>query len=146
MDETWESRALPLLTRLAEQEGIGTVVMIGDLADETGIDADALAIELKRLVEGGYVGGDLGFVMGPLRNGHIAGPVLTERGARAVGLWPSDDPYEAFIALIERQLVDEDDSDTKTKLRKLRDVLGEIGKGTASGLLVALVQASGHLH
>jgi hypothetical protein len=50
------------------------------------------------------------------------------------------------MALIEKQLAEEADTETKSKLRKLRETLAEIGKGTASGLLVTLIQAGAHLH
>jgi DNA-binding transcriptional ArsR family regulator len=145
MNETWDSRAAPIMRALGEREGIGTGFGIRDLAASLGLDPDAVAIELRRLLDAGYVSATIAQPMGPLANGTVMSPRLSERGARAVGMWPSDDPYEALVALIETQLAKEGDTETKTKLRKLREVLGDVGKGTASGLLVALIQASGHI-
>jgi hypothetical protein len=111
------------------------------------MEVDPVAVELKRLVHGGYVGDQLRSNPGASAgSAELDRPMLYEPGARAVGLWPSDDPYEALLALIERQLAEEGDTETKTKLRKLRETLAEVGKGTASGLLVALIQAGAHLH
>jgi hypothetical protein len=40
---------------LAAQEGIGTVVVVGELASSLDLDADGAAIELKRLMDARYV-------------------------------------------------------------------------------------------
>lgn len=144
MDETWESVAVPLMKAIAERESAADLVMVGDLAESAALDPEATLVELVRLVDAQYVSGEVQ-IMGEADGSHVLNVMLSERGARAVGLWPSGDPYEALIALIEKQLAEEGDTETKTKLRKLRDTLGEIGKGTASGLLVALIQAGAHL-
>jgi hypothetical protein len=145
VEDTWESVALPLMNAIAECESAGSLAMVGALAQSASLDSEATLVELVRLVDAHYVTGDVQ-IMGEADNSHIVNPMLSERGARAVGLWPPDDPYEALMALIEKQLVEENDEEAKTKLRKLRDALGEIGKGTVSGLLVALIQAGAHLH
>jgi hypothetical protein len=146
MQEKWESRAVPIMKAIAERESAADLVMIPDIAQEAALDPEAVLVELSRLVNAGYVDGEVQIAGGGAENAHLLNPVLSERGARAVGLWPSDDPYEALMALIEKQLAEEADTETKTKLQKLREALSEIGKGTASGLLVALIQAGAHLH
>ena len=131
---------------IATDESVTSLWMIPELAEAAGLDAEVVLVELSRLIQAGYVDAHIE-VMGAAENSHVMNAHLSERGARAVGLWPSDDPYEALVALIEKQLAEEGDTETKTKLRKLRETLAEVGKGTASGLLVALIQAGGaHLH
>jgi hypothetical protein len=69
--------------------------------------------------------------------------VLLERGARAVGQWPTDDPYEALLALIDERLLDANlDEETQTKLQRFRNALIDVGKGAAGGLLAALIRSS----
>lgn len=68
-------------------------------------------------------------------------PMLTERGARAVGLWPSDDPYELLVALLDRQIAAEDSDDERTRLQRLRATVRDVGKGTVTALLVELIKA-----
>ena len=49
--------------------------------------------------------------------------------------------------LIEKQLAEEGDTETKTKLRKLRETPRRgVGKGTASGLLVKHSHPGGRCH
>lgn len=63
-----------------------------------------------------------------------------ERGARTIGMWPTNDPYELLVQLLERHIGEEPNEERKGKLRRLRDDLGDIGKGTVSGVLVELMK------
>jgi hypothetical protein len=58
-------------------------------------------------------------------------------------MWPTNDPYELLVQLLERQIVAEPNEERKGRLRALRDGLGDIGKGTISGLLVELIKLGG---
>ncbi len=86
----WDEVAMPVLRWIGEHEADGTV-KIGHLADELGLDPLAVANELDRLVGAAFVAGEVRKVM----SGNNARPWslypvhLMERGARAVGMWPS---------------------------------------------------------
>lgn len=75
---------------------------------------------------------DVGFDLGEVR--------LLERGHRATGRWPSDDPFEAFTELLEKQIAQEDDPEQRSKLQAVLGAVIDVGKGTASGLLTAYLK------
>lgn len=57
-DDTWFSRALPILEALARREN-DLMVDLGDIADETGIPAEDVDRELERLIGSDYLQGQL---------------------------------------------------------------------------------------
>lgn len=116
------------------------LVSLGELAEETGITVDVIDPEVTRLLESGFLRGECRRVMGPADHWCVLNPVLTEKGARAIGMWPSEDPYEALVALLESRIREETDEDQRSRLRKLRDSLREVGKGVAVGVLTELVK------
>ncbi len=60
---------------------------------------------------------------------------LAPAGARAVGLWPSSDPYEALLALLDRRVVEAPDEDTRSRLRRVRDTITGLGRDVGSNLI-----------
>ncbi len=138
-DDTWYSRALPILQAVREVEGTDEsyVFQIGDLADRTGIDPRQVVVEVERLIEGGYLSGKLGGPMsgGDVRPWHVANARLAPAGARVVGLWPSTDPYEALLALLERRVAEAPDEETRSRWRKVLDTITGLGRDVGSNLL-----------
>ena len=61
-------------------------------------------------------------------------------GMRAVGAWPSDDPYDALVGLLERHIEGNADEVKRSKLRALQSSVAEVGKATVAGLLVGVGQ------
>jgi len=120
-----------------------TTLSIGEIADDTSLEPEHVVTELERLIEGGYVAGPLRKLMsgGDLRPWFIVSPRLTDKGTRAVRIWPGTD--ELLSALTERA-ESESDPERKSKLRALAaaarsvgvDVLGEV-------LAAAAKQAAG---
>ncbi len=141
--ETWYSRALPILGAVRDVEATDDsyVFQIGDLADRTGLDPRQVVVEVERLIEGGYLSGKLGGPMsgGDVRPWHVSNARLAPAGARVVGLWPSSDPYEALLALLERRLAEAPDEDTRSRLRKVRDTITGLGRDVGSNLLANLL-------
>lgn len=141
--DTWYSRALPILEAVRDVEGSeeSFLFMIGDLADRTGLDPHHVVVEVERLIEGGYLSGKVG---GPTSGGdfrpwHISNVRLAPTGARVVGLWPSDDPYEALLALLDRRLAEAPDEDTRSRLRKVRDGITGLGKDVGTNLIAGVL-------
>lgn len=56
-DETWYSRALPILQAVREVEGTDEAhaIPIGALAERLSLDPGHVAVEVERLIEGGYL-------------------------------------------------------------------------------------------
>ncbi len=75
VDETWYSRALPILEAVRDVEGTDNayVLQIGDLADRTGLDPRHVVVEVERLIDGGYLSGKLSKLLtgGDVRPWHI---------------------------------------------------------------------------
>ncbi len=122
------------------------LVNIGQIAAGTGLDPNEGTDEVERLCAAGYLTGPLTKMMtgGDPRPWFLENSHLGERGLRVVGAWPSDDPYEALLALLERRIVATDDPEEKSKLAKLRGSLADVGKQVIAGLLVELAKGTIH--
>ena len=72
-----------------------------------------------------------------LENSHLG-----EKGLRVVGAWPSDDPYDALLALLERKIEATDDPAEKSKLAALRGSVADVGKQVIAGLLVEMAKGT----
>jgi hypothetical protein len=140
-EETWERVALPLLRQIAdaEQQHLPGLDMDA-VARELGLPAHEVKAELDRLIEAGFVADKVAKHLGG--SVHLASPRLSEKGARAVGMWPSNDPYDALLALLDRRLLDDSLGDEeRTKLQRVRATLTDVGKSTVAGVLAALVKS-----
>ena len=132
--DTWYSLALPIMGWVAEIEGQTIQVTSGEIAGRFDVGDRAAEVELKRLIEGGWI--DALDTTGYGGGLSLMEPRLTEKGARAVGRWPSNDPYEALMAVLESRIVDPDiDATTRSRLVRFRDGLVDVGKGMVSGVL-----------
>jgi predicted ArsR family transcriptional regulator len=136
-EDTWYSLALPLLEYL-NQLPPHSFPSIGQIADALGADPHAVASEIDRLSEAGYIRGSLQIRVagGDPRPSFINHAELAERGARAVGLWPAEDPYDALVALLEQRINEEPDEEHRLSLRKLGSALAGVGKATGTALLI----------
>jgi hypothetical protein len=145
--DRWYSRALPLLETLGALEDEARDIGVPELAGRAGLTAEAVDRELRRLMEAGYVLGqydDGGYTRDP------AAAVLLEfelsaKGARAVGAYPSTDPYEALLAILDRRIAEAPDEDTRSRFQKIRDGLkrlgGDVGSNVVANLLAELLRA-----
>jgi hypothetical protein len=142
-DDAWYSRALPILEAVRDIEGSDEsyVFQIGALADRTGLDPRHVVVEVERLIEGGYLSGKLAKMMtgGDVRPWHVNNARLAPAGARVVGLWPSNDPYEALLAVLERRVTEAPDEETQSRWRKVRDTIAGLGKDVGTNLIAGVL-------
>lgn len=61
---------------------------------------------------------------------------------QATGAWPSHDPFDELIRVLEERAAQSDDPVEAAKLRGWRGHLIDVGKGTASGVLTAAMRAT----
>ncbi len=139
-DRTWETLTLPVLEKVADAEAVGRDLSMEELSRDLGAPPSAIGAELVRLLNGEYITGEIEEEMGNRAMLEISEPVLLERGARAVGKWPSDDPYEALLALLDARIESATDDDTRSRLRRFRDNVRDVGKGALGGVLGALIR------
>ena len=124
--DLWETRALPILRFIAEQEGQQRLITIGELAEATGVAPNLVTVEVERLLEAGYI-------PGRLRKSRTGGDPtpwfldqarLTERGARAVSIWPK---AEQFLQVLEARADEESDPGRKKALVTLVSAIKDVG-------------------
>jgi hypothetical protein len=144
-DDEWYDLAEPLLEYIhANAPKMGSM-NVGAIADALQRDPQAVAKQIDKLHGAQFLTGGVYWPGGrDPRQATVNSPGLAERGLRVVGAWPTDDPYEALIELLDRQIESASDDQTKTKLATLKDTLATVGKSTVASLLVAL--ASGGVH
>lgn len=140
--QTWSVRELPILEAIfnleeAKDEHGFNSVGPGDVAEEVGLDLDEVRRGIRALYEAGFVeGNDASSGAG----WDLFGLRLLERGRRAVGQWPTDDPYVSLVKMIESQIAAEPEGERKTRMKKLLGTLTEVGSDVAGSVLSAFVQ------
>lgn len=146
--EHWYSRALPILRtiRLLEDDDVRDIG-VAELAKRTDLTPGAVQRELRRLMDEDYILAeydDGGYTRDPA-NAMLLEFQLSAAGARAVGTYPSRDPYEALVAILERRIAESPDEETRSRLRKLLDgvkrLTGEVGTNVVANVLVELGRA-----
>jgi hypothetical protein len=132
----WESRALPILKYIAAHETDMGFITIAELASATGIEGHAMVIEVERLIESGYVPGDLQKMMtgGDPSSWFLTKSRLTERGARAVSLWPT---AEKLVETLEARAQAEADPVRKKALTELLETARQVGVPVLAEILAA---------
>jgi DNA-binding IclR family transcriptional regulator len=147
-EDTWDAIAVPILEIVARVEGRTQRLTVGDLCEELGLpesDADRVVIEVSRLLDGDFIGGTWRRPLAPPTGSWIAGPFLTERGARTVGRWPSEDLYEGLLQQLNRASEETTDPERKALLKKVAGTVGEVGQGVLTNVLASFVKATAGL-
>lgn len=70
---------------------------------------------------------------------------LLERGRRAVGQWPPEDQYDAFVAVLEQQISDAATDEERTRLDRIRDAAVGVGRDVLTSVLSAWARQAGGL-
>jgi hypothetical protein len=142
-EDTWYQLALPVLEYLSHREPF-TFPNVGEMADALGADPNAVVVEIDRLAEAGYIRGGVRKMAtgGDPRPWMFHQPELAERGARAVGMWPAEDPYDALLALVERRISEEADEERRSKLRRLAGSLADLGKSVGTAIPIEWAKAT----
>lgn len=141
-EPTWETVAIPIMDAVdaLQREGVGSVALV-KIAEQSGLTFEQVEAEIDLLVAAGYVGYEVVREQGRPRAARLNFAQVYEKGARIIGRWPSSDPYDALLELLDRRILDDRiDDDTRSSLRKLRGALVDVGKGAAGGVLAALVR------
>jgi hypothetical protein len=137
-EATWTKVEAPILTAIADwrpKPGRPGPTS-SDIIETTGLDADAITTALDRLKAAQYVTGS--------RLNGAGGAVLfvnlhlCERGLRAAGVWPADDPFEDLVRVLNDQIAHEHDADRAGRLRRLLSAVVEAGRDVAVGVLTEL--------
>jgi hypothetical protein len=134
--DLWETRALPILQYVADHEAEGAIINIGQLAEGTGIEPRFVLVEVERLIDGGYLAGELQKLMtgGDPTPWFLTESRLSERGARAVSIWPR---AEQLLQTLEERAAAEPDPGRKRALGVLVSAAREVGAPVLAEVLGA---------
>jgi hypothetical protein len=134
---TWESRELPILECIAWAEAQGRTIDLSTVIAEAGIDRKSAETGAEALYDAGYLTG----IKASSFDGYdLINIRLQERGRRAVGQWPSEDPFGSLIGYLESRIEVEEDPEAKTKLQRLLGAVLETGREVGTSVLTALLQ------
>ena len=135
-EDLWETRALPILRYIADHEGEQQFINIGQLAEATRIEPNLVTVEVERLLDAGYIPGELVKTAtgGDPRPWFLDRPRLTERGGRAVSVWPK---AEQLLQVLEARAKVEPDPARKKTLIRLVGTVKEVGLPVLAEILSA---------
>jgi hypothetical protein len=145
MDSDWQQNVMPLLKAASELER--------QLPPGSGITQDALNVSLGRPAGDPQTATTLiqlstaGYLRDEQSVEQVDGPIffrLGEKALQRVAGWPGagGDLTSDLLALIEQRLADpEVSNDERKRLERMRDTVGDVGKGVMTGLLTALIKS-----
>jgi hypothetical protein len=141
-EETWNKVELPILERLAQAElddTFDTAFGYADMAEAFGVSPRQAEIALGALVDARFIKADSddGGFSGQRT---IAVRGLTEKGRRAVGQWPSEDPYSDLLQVLDARIEATADPTEKSKLRSFRETVVGMGRSVATSLLTEYIK------
>lgn len=124
MATRWETRDLPFLRVAAQRLDTAVPALIAtQLADEVGLTPEECFAAARALVQADYLAGNLTGSQQGLNE--VILTALTERGRRAVGIWPAEDSAEAFEAALLEVAARTKDPEQAGRLRRIaREVAG----------------------
>lgn len=124
LSDRWSTREFPVLVEVArrlDEEGEATneVVVHGAVAEALSLDVDGVEASVRALIDAGYLRREK-----PGRESLRASwsgwhnLELTERGRRAVGLWPSGEGVDALVDALRQAEAETTDPEEKSRIRQ----------------------------
>lgn len=141
-EDTWTTKALPLLEQLVSAEDDPHATSYSIL-QATSSDS-ALRRQLAALIEDGYVAGATAHW--PLGAGGptIVADVLraTPKGRRAAGQWPSGQVGDILIRSLESALIELPNGETKSRVASLLEATRGISVDVLSGIVSNVIKST----
>jgi hypothetical protein len=144
LTSTWnerEQKILEVVARFEEDDEIN--VGVADLAKAAGLDFEN-SFERGSGASGRRLHERRG--ASTLDGYDLLAPRLLERGRRAIGQWPSEQTFEAFLHALDEQIVETEDPLERSRLEKLRAAAADVGKGVLGAVLTAIIKQQTGLH
>jgi hypothetical protein len=138
LPDRWATRDLPVLRRIAEVVEVDNAdeVRPEGVAADLGIPQDDALRAMIALHGSGYIDGDRADSFG---GKYIFATDLTERGRRAVGIWPSSDGVDALVEALQQAAAATDDPDEKGALRKAASAILGVGRDVMTDVIGAVL-------
>jgi len=135
---TWLDRELPILKAIAAADAGDEMVHQRDVVVATAMPESKVARGMKALYDAGYIDGSVSTVQGEIFD--IMNISLLESGRRAVGQWPTDDPFTDLVRILETRIASEADEVRKSGLERMLATIKGIGRDVVVGVLTDLVK------
>lgn len=141
LTDLWTTRDLPILRHVAHRIEV-------DDADEVRPEAVATALDVDKdrtlrslitLQESGFIAGIRADTLG---GKYIMVTDLTERGRRAVGIWPSDEGVDALVQALRQAAEATSDPEERNALRKAAAAVLGVGRDVMTDVLGAVIAKS----
>jgi hypothetical protein len=137
LDDVWANRDFPVLLAAARLINQGQRnIMARELVQHVEFERDQVLLALDGLVPAYLNGKALNSMAGRI-DFHVSG--LTERGRRAVGLWPSGESVDALIDALRKAEDATDDTEEKTLLRRAAGAVGSVSREIMVDVVAAVV-------
>jgi hypothetical protein len=144
--ERWYSRDFPVLLEAARMLDAGNQIDESQVAATLGIDATQVYDAIADLRQSDYLDDSAAFTMPGTRGASMAMPTitrLTERGRRAVGIWPNEEQAgDQLLWILEQKVEHAGSGDEKSKWQRIRDAVAGAGRDFAVELGAAMAARS----
>lgn len=139
MQDRWANRDLPVLLAAARLlEDTDDAPGFGEIAATTGLD-EADVVRALTALDGVYLRAIRSDTFSGLDDFDVE--ALTERGRRAVGLWPTGDGPDALVSALQQAAEATSDEEEKKLLRRAGGAVASISRDVMSDVLAAVIKA-----
>ncbi len=137
LDDVWASRDFPVLREAARvlDRGDGPVTA-APLTEATGLTQQEVFSAFDALVPG-YLTGEPADTLGGRMDVFFAG--ITERGRRAVGLWPSGESVDALVDALRQAEEAASDPEEKSAIRRAAGAVLGVGRDVMTDVMAAVI-------
>jgi hypothetical protein len=141
LPDHWITRDLPVLRHVAHLVEVDRAdeVRPEGVAEQLGIDEDDALHSLIALHDAAYIDGLRSDTFG---GKYILATGLTERGRRAVGLWPSGESVDALVDALRQAEEATDDPEERGALRKAASAVLGVGRDVMTDVMGAVIAKS----
>lgn len=138
LPDRWASLDFPVLRRVAQLVEVehADEVRPENIADDLGIGEDDALRSLIALHDAGYVEGLRADTMG---GKYWIATGVTERGRRAVGIWPSGEGVDALIEALQQAAESTDDPEERSALRRAAAAVLGVGRDVMTDVMGAVL-------
>ena len=138
LPDRWASQDFPVLRRVAEIVELEHAVEARPerIADDLGIGEDDALRSLIALHDSGYVEGLRADTMG---GKYVIATGVTERGRRAVGIWPSGEGVDALVEALQQAAESTDDPEERSALRRAAAAVLGVGRDVMTDVMGAVI-------
>lgn len=143
LPDRWTTRDFPVLIEAAHALDDGRTPDVNDIAAALSIDTELVNRAWTALMDAGYLGRKDVTMRSPGRLGDDrwfgSYTVLTERGRRAVGIWPSSDGVDGLVEALRQAEDTVEDPDEKTLIRRAAGAVGSVSRDIMTDVIAGVV-------